>query len=323
MKRPFSRPVAMLALWVLCSPFVEAQTHYGAEARDLRQALRRLPTTRVRTADRRSAGRSVNQPTVAGIRVRQHIVAGRRHAARSASDAARTSYLAALRELAAARVHAQVAPLATKSLAASFTALREVRDFYAPASVIELDPYAMAVTHQSPVLKGDREVGLSSHAAIVRYAAFASGQLATACGHEPLAADALHGLGQVYAARATREQIPDSLMSQFAKVFFSAALRVNPKHPRSGNELGVVLARSGAWEQALVVFRQSAVNAPHAATWHNLAVVHQLRGEREMAVLAQGEVSRVSEIAVAGVAPRHLSWLDANDPGHVMIHGRP
>ena len=312
-------PLVIAAFCALLTTFAGAVL----AAADNRQTLRRLPATVVRTADRRSVVSRREQPTINGIRVRQHITAGRRHAARRANDAARNSYMAALRELAAARVQARVAPSATRSLTVSLVALREARDFHAPGSVVPLDPYAMAVTHQSPVLKGDREPGLSSYAAIARYAAFASGQLAAACGNEPLASEALFGLGQLHAARARADGVFDSLASQYAKVFFSAALRVNPRDSRAGNELGVVLAQTGAWDRALVVFRQSAAHAPHAAIWHNLGVVHQFRGERDMAVLAQAEAARVEQVVAPRVVPDHLSWLDANRPGQVILQVQP
>ena len=313
-----------LLLWVILGvcPAYAGEASQPLEMRAASPALRRLPATALRIADRRSSGRRSGQMTSAGLRVRQYLDEGFRQISRRAAPAARESFLAALREVAVARVNAKVAPSATQSLADSLLAMREMRDFYAPGSRVQLDPYVMAVAHQTPVLKGTVETGVASQQAIDRYSAYATGQLVAACGKEPLAAEALYGLGKI-ASRAALTQVADSRAAQLAKIFFSASLRVNPRHAVVGNELGVILARGGSWERALLVLRQSATYAPSQAIWHNLAVVHQYRGERELATLAQGEVWRLSRNAEVTPHPQQFSLLDAQRPGAVARAAAP
>ncbi|MEE3371950.1 MAG: hypothetical protein VX346_21635, partial [Planctomycetota bacterium] len=176
--------------------------------------------------------------------------------------------------------------------------------------------------HQSPVLKGAQEKLLSSRMAIDRYSAYATAELAAACGNEPLAAEALYGLGQI-SSRESMTQEPDSRASQLAKVYFSATLRVNPSHELAGNELGVLLARTGAWERALAVLKQSVTRVPSRATWHNLAVLHQHRGERDLAILALGEIRRMDSEPELDPGSRHFSLLDAQRPGEVARFANP
>lgn len=320
----FSFRTKPLLLWVVLGvcPAFPGELFAVGNVRPGSQALRRLPATGLRVADRRTSDRRAAQATAAGMRVRQHLAEGFRHVARRSATAARDRFLAALREVAMARVNARVAPTATQSLANSLVAMREMRDFYAPGSQVQLDPYAMAVTHQTPVLKGTAEAFLSSRVAIERYSAYATAELATACGNEPLAAEALYGLGQI-SSRESVTRMADSRAAQLAKIFFSASLRVNPRHELAGNELGVLLARTGAWERALAVLKQSLTHVPSKAVWHNLAVVHQYRGERDLATLALGELWRLDRTTEDESGFRHFSLLDAQRPGEVARFGNP
>ena len=305
-------------LWValvVCAGFAGAGSAVGQGHRDS-QLLRRLPAIGLRVADRRTSDRRSARATAAGLRVRQHLAEGFRHVSRRASSAAQDRFLAALREVAMARVNAQVSPTASQSLANSLVAMREMRDFYTPGATVQLDPYAMAVSHQSPVLKGTSEPRLSARTAIERYSAYATAELAAACGNEPLAAEALYAMGQI-SSRESLTQLADSRASQLAKIFLSAALRVNSRHELAGNELGVLLARTGAWERALAVLKQSANHVPSKAIWHNLAVVHHYRGEQGLAKLALNEKGRMETDPAQDSGFRHFSLLNAQRPGEV------
>ncbi|MBN80156.1 MAG: hypothetical protein CMJ70_08460 [Planctomycetaceae bacterium] len=311
-------------LWValvVCAGFAGGVRVAGQDRRDS-PLLRRLPATGLRVADRRTSDRRSARATAAGLRVRQHLAEGLRHVSRRAPDAAQDRFLAALREVAMARVNAQVSPTASQSLANSLVAMREMRDFYAPGATVQLDPYAMAVSHQSPVLKGTSVPGLSARRAIERYSAYATAELAAACGSEPLAAEALYAMGQI-SSRESLTQLPESRASQLAKIFLSAALRVNSRHELAGNELGVLLARTGAWERALAVLKQSATHVPSKAVWHNLAVVHQYRGEQELATLALSEMGRIQAGPARDSGLRHFSLLNAQRPGEVARFANP
>ena len=313
-----------LLLWValaVCDGFVGGGAVVGQNRRDA-QSLRRLPATGLRVAHRRTSDRRTARATAAGLRVRQHLAEGYRHVSRRAASAAQDQFLAALREVAQARVNAQVSPNASQSLANSLVAMREMRDFYAPGATVQLDPYAMAVAHQSPVLKDTSEPRLSARKAIERYSAYATAELAAACGNEPLAAEALYGMGQI-SSRESLTQLADSRASQLAKIFFSAALRVNSRHELAGNELGVLLARTGAWERAIAVLKQSATHVPSKAIWHNLAVVHQYRGEQNLATLALSELRRMRTGPTQDSSFRHFSLLDAQRPGQVARFANP
>ncbi|MBB76101.1 MAG: hypothetical protein CMJ75_16465 [Planctomycetaceae bacterium] len=314
----------LLLFWVVlgvCSAFA-GEIATGGDVRRSSQTLRRLPDTGLRVAARRTSDRRSARATAAGLRVRQHLAEGFRQVARRAAPAARDRFHAALREVAMARVKAHVSLTASQSLVNALVAMREMRDFYAPDAQVQLDPNAMAVTHQSPVLKGTQEKFLSARMAIDRYSAYATAELAAACGNEPLAAEALYGLGQL-SSRESMTQEADSRAAQLAKVYFSATLRVNSSHELAGNELGVLLARTGAWARALAVLKQSATRVPSRAVWHNLAVLHQYRGERDLATLAQGEIRRLENASDLETSFSNFSLLDARRPGEVARFANP
>jgi uncharacterized protein HemY len=72
-------------------------------------------------------------------------------------------------------------------------------------------------------------------------------------------------------------------------VFYQAALAVDPGNFLAANELGVLLARYGQWQDARRALLASLSIQPHAEGWHNLAIVHRRLGEIELARLAENE----------------------------------
>ena len=89
-----------------------------------------------------------------------------------------------------------------------------------------------------------------------------------------------------------------------------AAILTQPKNFLAANELGVLLTENGnIGRSSHELLLHSATLWPHAATWHNLAVVHARLGERELAELAEKRAKELAESGRTIGGPR-VKWVD-------------
>lgn len=145
-------------------------------------------------------------------------------------------------------------------------------------------------------------------------AATACQQMQAAVGSVPAASQMLQRLGQIQmlqaaAGSASRERcVPRAILWQ------QMALTIDPANWQAANELGVLLAGSGRWVEAREALLQSVRAHPHAAGWHNLAVVHAQLGEEDLARRAAYErqllVSRQPATRDASPTRPHVRWVD-------------
>jgi tetratricopeptide (TPR) repeat protein len=113
--------------------------------------------------------------------------------------------------------------------------------------------------------------------ALQQYYEFAYRHLALAGNRQPVAAEALFSLGR---CEMLLEQQQDGPKPRTPKsiAFFQAALMVDATHTRAANELGVLLARKGRWEEAHEVLAHATRRAPTPVAFHNLQKVKQHLG---------------------------------------------
>ena len=145
-------------------------------------------------------------------------------------------------------------------------------------------------------------------------AAAACQQMHAAVGQVPAASHLLQKLGQVQMLQAAavprlRERcLPRAILLE------QMALAIDPANWQAANELGVLLAHSGRWAEAREALLQSVRTHPHAAGWHNLAVVHTQLGEDDLARRAAYEQQLLASQVKSGrqVAPRgpQVRWVD-------------
>lgn len=223
---------------------------------------------------------------------RQHVIRGFSLGDKAAVYAARTEFIQALRTIAQAiDAQAGLAPKDPQScslaLVQGLQALTEADDFAPAGSRLDgnLDLTAIIAAHRTPACKS--EPPESQLAAMQAYFNFARGELQRAAAANPVASQALTGLGKSYTVAADKN--PNRLGSAKAMVFHQAAVGADPQNHLAANELGVLLARHGQWQPAKEAFLQSlrAYNDP--ATWQNLAAVHHKLGEADLAQLAAKE----------------------------------
>ncbi len=174
------------------------------------------------------------------------------------------------------------------ALAAGLRALEEADSFIPQGSALasEVNVELLAAGHQTPVLKS-RAAGVTALGALQQYYTYAQEQLAASVQGMPSGSTALYGLGKLYAeiAREPESRILDPQPK--VMVFQQAALMANPGNWRAANELGVLLARGGRYEEAREWLRHSVAVKPTRESLNNLGKVYQCLGQRQEAVAAQ------------------------------------
>jgi tetratricopeptide (TPR) repeat protein len=193
------------------------------------------------------------------------------------------------------------------ALAAGLTALAEAEDFRtAPGRGGMIDVAEIARGHQTQLVQAS---GLSPVVAQQQYYSFAQEQLTWAVAGEPAASRALFTLGKIQLAMAGEQADQQSLHAPRAMVLYQAALATDSGNYLAANELGVLLARFGQLQDARRALLHSVSIQPHAAGWHNLAIVHQRLGESELARLAENERRLLGQKS-AGSPAGGIEWVD-------------
>lgn len=126
-------------------------------------------------------------------------------------------------------------------------------------------------------------------------AAAACQQMQAAVGQVPAASQVLQKLGQVQMLQAAAAAALSERCVPRAILLEQMALAVDPANWQAANELGVLLAGSGRWVEAREALLKSVQVHPHAAGWHNLAVVHAQLGEEDLARRAASERQLLAE----------------------------
>lgn len=246
-----------------------------------------------------------------------HTMAGFELAGRRAYMSAQAEFLQALRMIAESLDIHHGTDRHSKALVAGMRALEESDEFMPTGRGLEgeLDVRVLSQGHRSPVLTAEEAHGMAPLEARQRYYAYAQEQLAAAGAGETSASMALHGLGKLLTALAQAPDSPVLAPEPKAMVLQQAALLVDGRNALAANELGVLLARAGRYEQAREVLLHSARLLPQPTTWHNLAVVHFQLGEQDLGQLAQLESKAAEEHARQLAARRgvsinpHVQWL--------------
>ncbi|MBW3595745.1 MAG: hypothetical protein KY475_00555 [Planctomycetes bacterium] len=254
----------------------------------------------------------------AGIesRATSHVQQAISLAERGAHYTARTELIRTLRLVAQSLDAHEGSHRRIKSLAAGLRALEEGEDFLPTASQIEttMDLESIVAVHRTPVLKDADVQRLSPLDAMQAYYTFAQEQMGAAVNRGRAGSFALFALGKLHAAMG---QTADSRVpgGPKAMVYHQAATLADPENYLAANELGVLLARCEQWEDARRVLSQSVGVHPTASSWHNLAVVHDVLGEHELASLARREMQQFAENAPAAgpVDSKTVQWLTPED----------
>ncbi len=243
-------------------------------------------------------------------------------AGRRAYYSARSEFIKALRLVAQGLDVEHQTSVHSRALRAGLTALDEADDFVpsGPQLKSEMNLQAIIEGHDTPVLKLSRPHTLTAIEALRRYYGFAQYQLAVAAGREVAGSMALHALAKLYASSENNPTLTIVSAKSKAMTCFQAALVAYPRNYMASNDLGVLLANSGRFDDARMILEESAANTPHSTTWHNLAVVyHELR-MNNLAARAEANYRASLEQEMAqrnarspGTSDPRVVWLSPDD----------
>jgi tetratricopeptide (TPR) repeat protein len=230
-------------------------------------------------------------------------------AQRGAIYSARAQFTRALELIAEALDSTSGSDFHRQALAAGLTAIKESEDFQPRSIEQPLDVAAILQAHRTPILKHDQPQSLSSSAASQRYLSYAQEQLAVSVGGRIPGSIALYGLGRATLTGAAAKT-PSPFVNARAITYYQAALLVNESNHLAANELGVLLAKVGRWEQAQAMLERSLTGTSQAESLHNLAVVYRKLGKPDLAAKAEAQ-----SLAISGnrdVRAPGVRWLDAS-----------
>ncbi|MBL9125793.1 MAG: hypothetical protein JNG90_19285 [Planctomycetaceae bacterium] len=234
-------------------------------------------------------------------------------ATRNAMYSARAEFIEALQIVAHAIDAEERSTEHSQALADGLTAIKESDDFASQGGRLQdnIDVIRIAKPHTTPVLKGLPPNSVSRLAAMQQYYTYAQRRLAFAAGREPSGSLALYGLGKLHSVLAQQPVQGIASAEPKAIVYHQAALLVDGRNYMAANDLGVLLARYGKFQQAKAALLHSLEVSPQPATWQNLTVVHQQLGEVRLAQLAQAE-SKAAQARVKQLARSKGQSMTAN-----------
>ncbi|TWT30035.1 hypothetical protein [Blastopirellula retiformator] len=199
----------------------------------------------------------------------------------------------------------------SEALAEGLLALEEASDFVPEGSRLEADINLerLIQSHRTQILKKVDASQLTPLVAAQQYFSHAQDRLAIACGGVPESSAALYGLAKLQPYLKSGSGGDKALIGPRSIALHQSAFLADPNNILAANELGVLLARYGQLSDAKQVFVKGLRSHSLADTWNNLAKVHEMLGENEMASLAREEAKYAT--AQGGVAPKgnFVRWV--------------
>lgn len=234
---------------------------------------------------------------------------------RGAFFSARAEFVAALRMITQA-LDTGSGPTAesphphSRSLAQALRALDEAEEFFPQGNEVEaeLDLGAIIESHETTVLK-ERQPRTSLVAA-QQYLDYVAQKLEECAAGDPVASRAVFGLGKAYRSSQQRGGDRQTLQVGRAMALHQAAFAIDPSNVMAVNELGVLHAEFGQWEQAKDAFLYCVKSQPDATSWKNLAAAHAQLNEHNLARLALQEAENAKpSAAIVEPLSTNLVWV--------------
>jgi tetratricopeptide (TPR) repeat protein len=241
-------------------------------------------------------------------------------AGRGAYYAARAEFIAALRLVAQGLDTEKHTTIHSKSLVAGLTALKEADDFIPGGARLEadLDLPGIIAGHSTTVLKDVDASSITPLKAIKSYFSFAQEQLAEAAGSEVSGSMALRAMGKLHEELAASKGAGIKAGGTKAMVFYQASLLVFPRNYMAANDLGVLLARNGNYQDACKMLEHSLSISRQSTIWNNLVVVYTRLGRNDMAqqarqqALIAGQAEQARRQNMIAASNDQVHWVDEN-----------
>ena len=252
-----------------------------------------------------------NQGTSAVVerRAMEHIEYGNSLAMRGAGHAAKQEFLQALHIVAESNDAQRQSRQSTTSLASGLLALEEAADFLGDMQMQDRNLATMIGSHRSRVLSEQEARSLSPIQAMQAYYYFAEQRFSDAGGASPTASLALYSLGKLLLSPTQPSNGGHPIDQTKAMVMFRSSLATDSTNHRSANELGVLMARNGRFQQSKELLLSSLRNQPTQEAWKNLAKVHENLGETALASLARSEETALSHSNQLAANQQKARWV--------------
>ena len=231
---------------------------------------------------------------------------------RGAAFAARQEFYSSLRILAQAHDTQAGGTAYTRALRDAIIALKEAEDFIVSDTETQIGMNVGAVVegHSTKLIPVAEAANTTAIGAMQRYFAFASTQLRVASGQNPVAAEALYCLGKLHTVQAKFGANASKLDIAKSIVFHQAAIASDQTNFRSANELGVLMANSGRFQESQDMLKRSLQIKQLPQAWQNLAVVHQRAGQPQLAQLAQREFLIATRQNSTDASQNTIRWVN-------------
>jgi hypothetical protein len=206
----------------------------------------------------------------------------------------------------------------SRALAAGLQAIDEAGDFVPKQGRLEadLDMSAIVGAHRTPVLKEAIAPHITPMQALQQYLGYAQNQLASAAHHEVAGSMALRGLGKLHVALARERDSKVKAVESKAVAFYQAALLVHSQNYLAANDLGVLLAQHGRYEDARKAVEHGIAIHDDSTGWCNLAVIYEHLGLPDRAGKARwlAQYGRPGRPRTSGArsstGPVEVEWVD-------------
>lgn len=199
----------------------------------------------------------------------------------------------------------------------ALAAYEEVSDFYPHAARPDEDVNLHVVIggHKTPVLQHAESKSLTPRQCVREYMAYAEQEFTAALGNEGFASQALYGLGRLEASKETTSTTAPQVRANRSLMLFQTAMIVDQRNFAAANELGVLLARYGKYENAVQALRLCVAHSPQPTAWRNLSNIYKRLGRTAEAQMAEVEAQRSMAMAPStpfvASQPR-VQWVDNN-----------
>ena len=240
-------------------------------------------------------------------RARRMMKEGTSLAKRGAMFSARQEFLGVLKLVAQAYDSQLGVRYHSKALANGLRALREADDFVVSAaeSTVDINLRPFIAAHKTPVLKGRAAESITPYVAMQHYYDYAREQLALAGNRAQPASAALYAIGRVETMLARSGTSRGAQAKPLA--FYQSAVVVDQRNFAAANELGVMLARAGKFQEARAVLDEAVRARPTKALVENLAKVERLMGRGQVVARYPVQSEPRQETMARQVA---VEWVD-------------
>ncbi len=236
---------------------------------------------------------------------------------RRANYSARARFVEALRIVARSLDEQSFSTRHSASLQRALTAYKEAEDFFPSATRPDenVNLHVIVGGHDTPIMNDANAADLSPRRCVREYLAFAEQEFVKALGNEQFASQALYGLGRLESAIETTTTGSSDVRATRSLTLHQSALKISQDNYAAANELGVLLAQYGQFDNAVAALQHCVKISPQATAWKNLSQVYRRMGRDEdaqvAAMNAQKTLAAAPRAPFVATRPR-VEWVDAN-----------